>query len=217
MDCPTKPICSTMDRRSRAAAAALVLLGASSAVLAAPVAIGTPFMNLENRAINSLGFAPGQYLRIGANSVVPNGLAGTTGLGTTTSLSTGLPVSRVINFTPGPVIPNFFSRYMADSPDLRGPWTLTFSNGADSSSRGVSLPAGAQQAPFVNSITLSGTSANPTFSWTPPPGVTVNGYRINIFDKSIIAPGNNGQVVSRDLQPNVTSYTVEAEHFTVPG
>jgi hypothetical protein len=138
------------------------LLIASFQVAAEPVTITTPFLNYENRAINSLGFTPGQFLRFGANSVVPNGTNGTTGLATTTNLSTGLTVSRTINYAPSPIIPNFFSRNIAIDPNLLGPWTLTFTNGVDSSSATVSLPAGASVAPFVNSITLSGTSANPT-------------------------------------------------------
>jgi hypothetical protein len=195
----------------------LALAGGMSLATAAPVTITTPFMNLENRAVNSLGFATGEFLRIGANSVVPNGSAGTTGVGTTTNLMTGQPVSQSIVFNPGPAIPNFFARYLTDNPALYGPWTLTFTNGADHSQAVVSLPAGATQAPFVNTITLSGTSANPTFTWTPPSGARVNGYRVNIYDKALVGPGNNGQVTSRNLAPNVTSYTVSAGDFTVPG
>jgi len=81
----------------------------------------------------------------------------------------------------------------------------------------VSLPAGATQAPFVNTITLSGTSANPTFTWAPPPATTVNGYRINIYDKALITADNNGQVTSRNVAPSITSYTVTGADFTVPG
>ena len=184
---------------------------------AAPVTISTPFMNLEHRAVNSLGFGAGSFLRIGANAVTPNGAAGTTGVGSTTNLVTGATVTRAIDFNPGPSIPNFFSRYMADDRALYGPWTLRFSNGSDSSSSVVSLAANAQQAPFVDSITLSGTGANPTFAWTPPGGAVVNGYRVNIYDKSLVRPGNNGQVASRNLQPGTTSYTVTGSDFVTPG
>ena len=198
---------------------ALILSGPLAAgwVAAAPVTISTPFMNLEHRAVNSLGFGAGNFLRIGANSVTPNGLAGTTGVGTTTNLVTGATVTRTINFDPGPTIPNFFDRYMADDRALYGPWSMRFTNGTDTATTTVSMNVNAQQAPFVNSITLSGTSANPTFSWTPPPGASVNGYRLNIFDKGLIGPGNNGQVASRNVQPSTTSYTVNAADFTVPG
>lgn len=200
----------------RGLAIVILFLGSASA-LAIPVTISAPFMNLENRSLNSLGFASGQFLRIGATSVVPNGDAGTTAFGTTSNLVTNQLVTRTINFNPGPQIPNFFSRYLTDDHVLYGPWTLKFSNGADSSQVVVSLPQATTQAPFVNTITLSGTSANPTFSWTPPSGATVNGYRVNIYDKSLVSSSNNGQVTSRSLAPNVTSYTVTAADFAVPG
>jgi hypothetical protein len=178
---------------------------------ALPVTITRPFMNLENRAINSLGFTSGQFVRVGADSVVPNGNNGTSGIGTTVNLLTGQAVAMSLPFNPAPITPNFFARYLGANPALYGPWTLNFSNGADSASTVVSLPQGTTQAPFVNTITLSGSSTNPTFSWTPPAGTAVNGYRINIYDKI------DGQVASRNFTSNVTSYTVSAADFTVPG
>ncbi len=199
------------------ASLALATLLATGVCRADPITIDTPFMNLENRAINSLGFSTGQLLRVGANSVTPNGSAGTVGFATTTNLLTGAPISSSIPFSPAPIIPNFFARYFTDAPGLRGPWTLTFSNGTDTKSTVVSLPAGQTQAPFVNSITLSGTGANPTFSWTPPPATAVNGYRINIYDKSLVTATSSGQVASRNLLPSTTSFTVTAADFTVPG
>ncbi len=72
-------------------------------------------------------------------------------------------------------------------------------------------------APFITSITLSGSSAAPTFSWTPPPGTEVNGYRINIFDKSLVSPTNGGLIVTRNVQPSSTSYTVDPAHFNLRG
>lgn len=208
-----------MDRRPHLVLASLSLATAliGGACRADPVTIGTPFMNLENRAINSLGFTPGTFLRVGANSVVPNGLAGTTGVGTTTNLLTGASVRVAIPFDPGPAIPNFYARYLADNTSLYGPWSLAFTNGANTTTTVVSLPVGQTQAPFVNSITLSGTGLNPTFSWTPPAGAVVNGYRLNIFDKSLISPTNNGQVASTNVGPGVTSFTVTAANFTTPG
>lgn len=212
-----------MSQRSLVRAVFVVMGVAASSAFAEPVTITTPFMNLENRAINSLGFTPGRFARIGANSVVPNANAGTTGIGTTIDLVTGQLVTRTIPFSPGPLIPNFFQRNLGDNPSLFGPWTLRFSNGPDSAQAIVSLPQGTSYAPFVNTITLSGTSANPAFTWSPPAGTTVNGYRINIFDKELInndplvGPVNNGQVASRNVGPNVTSYTVTGADFTVPG
>ena len=193
--------------------AAVGLLAASASAVAAPVTINTPFMNLEHRAVNSLGFAAGQFVRWGANSVIPNGASGTTGVAT----QAGTGTQRTLNFDPGPSIPNFFDRYVADNPALRGDWALRFTNGANSATAQVSLSATAQQAPFVNSITLSGSSAQPAFTWTPPPGATVNGYRVNIFDKSLVSATSNGQVSSRNLLPTQTFYSVDGSDFTTPG
>lgn len=203
-------------RGPRAVLAVLALLGAASQAAAAPITITTPFMNLENRAVNSLGFTPGQFVRFGADSVVPNGGAGTTGV----AIQIGTGTTQALSFLPAPAVPNFFVRYLNDDPALRGDWTLQFTNTTNTTNvatAAVSLSASAQQAPFVNSITLSGTSTNPTFTWTPPPGVTVNGYRVNIIDRSLVTPTNSGLVVSRGLLPNETSYTVLASDFTVPG
>jgi hypothetical protein len=197
--------------------APIAMVSACFSALADPVTISQPFMNLENRGINSDGFTPGEFLRVGATAVTPNGNAGTTGSGTTIDPLTNQPITRSIPFTPGPEIPDFYQRLLPDSPTLRGPWTLTFVNGTDTAQAVVSLPTGQQQAPFVNSITLSGSSQTPTFSWTPPPGAVVNGYRVNIYDKSLISATNNGQVTSANLQPDVTSYTIQPSDFTVPG
>lgn len=200
----------------RVAGALALAWGGVAAVQAATVTVGTPFINLESRGLNSIGFTTGNLLRIGASSVVPNGAAGTTGVGTHV-MPDGSTISRVINFSPAPVIPNFFSRYMTDSPALRGDWTLTFTNGSDSTSRNVRLSPTADYAPFVNTITLTGSSRNPTFTWAPPPGATVNGYRVNIYDKSLITSTSSGQVMNRDLPPGTTSYTVADADFSVAG
>ncbi|MDO9195994.1 PEP-CTERM sorting domain-containing protein [Rhodoferax sp.] len=209
----------------RSSLALVLLAGGFLGAHATPVTINTPFINFENRAINSLGFSTGQFLRVGANSVTPNGSAGTTGL----AALSGTGFQTNIGFVPSPLNPNFFNQYFSVTPQqvagsaIFNPWTLTFTNGADSAQAIVQMQSGAQMAPFVNSITLSGTSANPTFTWTPPPGAIVDGYRVNIYDKSLVnvnpanGPINSGQVTSKNLQPNVTSYNVQPGDFTVPG
>lgn len=200
-----------------------MIVGFTSVGNADPLVVNNPFLQLYNVGINSDGFTSGELIRFGATSVMPNGDYGTTGYATTTNTSTNALVSRTINFNPGPADPNFFSRNIAYSPNLLGPWTINFVNGTDTYQSMFSFPNGVQEVPFVNSITLTGTAANPTFSWTPPPGTTVNGYRVNIYDRSLInlnsanGPINNGEVTSRNLQPTNTSYTVQASDFTVPG
>ncbi len=115
------------------------------------------------------------------------------------------------------MVPNTFFRLLLDDQALRNPWTLKFSNGSDQASAVVNLPAGATQVPFVESIALSGSSANPTFSWAAPAGTAVNGYRINIYDKSLIGPGNSGGIVRRNLLPSQNSIAVTPALFTTPG
>lgn len=196
----------------------------------AEIVITTPFMNFETRAQNTLGFLEGAYVRFGANSVVDSATgspAGISGMASTMDVFGGGLVERAVNANPGPSIPNFFSRYLtlptsgALHPNLFQPWTLRFSKGNESASAQVQLPAGARPIGFVNSIALAGTAAAPTFSWTPPAQDQVQGYRVNIFDRSLVnndpskGPLSNGQVMSRDLQ--TPSYTVDPAHFTVPG
>jgi hypothetical protein len=207
----------------------LLSLGlASAAGVHADIVISNAFVNFETRAQNSLGFTAGTYTRIGATSVsdrLTGNAIGITGQATTTDATTGALIQLPLNFNPGPVIPNFFSRYLsagsALSPNFYQPWTLSFDKAQESASTTVQLPSDARPIGFVSSVTLSGTAAAPTFSWTPPARDAVNGYRINIYDRSLMnsdptkGPLSNGQVMSRDMQ--TTSYTVNPAHFGVPG
>jgi len=206
-----------------ATVATVATVAASAPATASTVSISGAFLQLYNVGQNSLGFAAGQLIRFGATSVTPNGDNGTTGLAITTRLDTNALFTRTITFIPGPAIPNFFTRSTSYDPALLGPWTLRFTNGGDTASRTLSFPTGATETPFVTGITLSGSSATPTFAWTAPTDTTVNGYRVNIYDKALIntdsskGPLNTGQVVNLNLLPSVTSYTVSPTDFTVPG
>jgi hypothetical protein len=183
----------------------------SGCAIAAPITITAPYLRINNVGVNSLGFTTGEFINAGANSVVPNGDGGTTGIASTTNTATSALFSRSLFFQPSPLLPNQFARNVsAFNPQLLGPWTLTFTNGSDSASATLGFPSGAELVPFVNSITLSGTSLNPTFTWTPPPSTTVNGYRVNIYDKSLITRDpvtgvvtNSGLVSSQNLAPTV--------------
>ncbi len=189
------------------AAAAWACVNAASG---APITITTPFFNLEHRNVNSLGFTAGSFVRFGAGSVIPNGSNGTTGQ----AIRDSDGLTRNLNFAPFPLGPNWFERYFVDSALYRGDWTLRFRNGNDVNTAHVNLDPAAQQAPFINSVTLSGTAAAPTFSWAPPPGAVVNGYRVNLFEK-LPGGGTSGNIVSRTFGPGVTSYTVDPSHFTL--
>ncbi len=199
---------------SMASAAALLF---HVSAIAVPVTITTPFINLENDGINSNGFSAGQFFRVGANSIAPNANAATTVTSSTVNTVTNATVTRSVNFNPSPLLPNFFSSKYSINLALFGPYTLTATNGVNTASATLQLPAGTAIAPFVQSISLAGTAANPTFTWSAPPATTVNGYRINIYDKSLQVGNNNGQVVGINVAPTVTAYTVKASDFTVLG
>jgi hypothetical protein len=185
--------------------------------LALPVTITTPFINLENDGVNSSGFSVGQFFRVGANAISPNGAAGTTVTSSTVNTVNGQTVTRNVSFSPSPLLPNFYSSKYAINTALLGAYTLTATNGTNTASSVLQLPVGTAIAPFVQSISLAGTAANPTFTWSPPPATTVNGYRINIYDDAIRVGNNSGQVASINVAPTVTSHTVTAADFTVPG
>jgi hypothetical protein len=216
---------------------AIGAVGVSSSARATTLTVGDPYLQYLNATPSIIFGSGGQFIRYGANGVVPNGDAATNGIGvattgfaTTTNLATGNIITRTVPFNPGPADPNFFQGIFAISSNpssnsnpnnLTGPWTITFQDPATtptSISNTLSLQGG--EIPFVNSVTLSGTSANPTFSWSAPAGVSVNGYRIDIYQNNLVsnvAPLNNGLVASKTLPSTVTSHTVASSDFTVPG
>ena len=212
---------------------AVGVIADSSSARAVPLTVSANngvFLQYIDSSPSIINGPGGQRIRYGAGSVVPNGNMGTTGSAITTNLATGNTVTRNIPFNPGPVDPNNFqgSFLISANPignsnpsNLTGPWTITFQNPATaptSVSTTIALQGG--EIPFVNSVTLSGTSANPTFSWSPPANTTVDGYRIDIFQNNLVSkvpPVNSGLVVAKNLQPTVSSYTVQAADFTVPG
>ncbi|MCC7045564.1 MAG: PEP-CTERM sorting domain-containing protein [Alphaproteobacteria bacterium] len=182
-------------------------LAAAHPASAEPIGIFGPFIQLSNVSVNTIGSTTGQRIRIGVGDVIPNGNAGTTGIATTTNLTTGAPVTLTLPFTPITTGPNFYLRTFADNPDLRGPWTLTFTNGPDTNSATVSLPPGATQTPFVQNVTIAGSALTPTFSWKAPEGVTANAYRINIFDKD--------QLTQTGSPDNILTFVQTGTSFTV--
>jgi PEP-CTERM motif len=143
---------------------------------------------------------------------------------------TGTTVHLNMIGTTSAAVPNFFNGLLTvcttscaansinNPANLTNPFNLNFSNGANTANATVSL-AGQGEIPFVQSVTLSGTPQLPVFSWTPPPGTTVDGYRVNIYQNNLETfnalgqPVNSGQVTSKNLGPGVTSYTVQPSDF----
>ncbi len=210
-----------------AVGAAVWSLGtAFMAAQAAPVAVSRPFFNLEYRGINSLGWAPGEYVRFGANNVSPlltNSVPADYSLGTvgwvTKDGVDSAAWSRRIWPDPLPINPNFSSRYFVDDPFFRGDFTLHFRNTIGTTNQvdiGVRLDPNATHAPKIENLTLSGTGDKPRFTWSPPAGAAVNGYRVNIFDRALALQGVGSNVASTNLPPNVNTYEVLPQHFTNP-
>ena len=199
--------------------------------VASAITVSDPYVQWYNVGPNNLDFQSGQFIRYGATSVVPNGpTGGTTGYATTVNAATGNMITFGMIGQSSPATPNFFtgltricspcSASANNNPaNLTNPFTFHYTNGADTATVQKSL-AGTAEIPFVRSITLSGTAQAPTFSWSPPPGTTVNGYRINIYQNNLETFNSNhqvidsGQVTTKNVGPGVTSYTVTPADFT---
>jgi hypothetical protein len=177
---------------------------------AAPITVGTPFLFLNNKAANDIGVGTGSLIAIGDGTVIPNGSAGTVGTAQTKNLLTGATVTVSVPFQGLTVAPNQFGTNVPFNPGLVGPWNLTFRNGSDVTSVTTGSLVGASSAPFASNVTISGSSTNPTFSWTYPSS-SIDAVTIAIYDKSrMAAGGGTDQVYSSPALPGTTG------SFTVP-
>jgi hypothetical protein len=183
----------------------------TSVATAHPITISDPFLQLYAADTNSDGSVVGDFVRFGAGAV-PNGLSvpPTTGFATTINTSTDQPFTEMLQFSHTTASPNFYSSLVPNNTALYGPWTLTFTNGTNTASVTVpAIPTGTQQAPFVQSVTISGTSLNPTFNWNPPPNTQVNGYSVQILDKDIRSnTGAPDLVYIATLAPSQHTFTI---------
>lgn len=229
----TKAIRQAICRRSKlskALTAALLASGCYGSAVASPISISDPYVQWYNVGPNNLDFNTGEFIRYGATSVVPNGVTGgTTGYATTTNASNGNTITLGMIGQSSPATPNFFTGLLTICPscgvnaynnpaNLTNPFTFHYTNGSNTATVQQTL-AGSGEIPFVQSVTLSGTAQNPTFSWTPPPGTTVDGYRINIYQNNLETFNSknqvvdSGQVTSKNVGPGTTSYTVTSADF----
>ena len=181
----------------------LALFSISKPASAETISVYHPFHFRENESANSVGFTPGDLLFFGAQSVIPNGNNGTTGVATQGS------VTRPLTFYNFTVSPNQFAGGVMYNPALTGEWLLTFTNGTDSitvptPSVGVETP----QLPFVSSVAISGSGPTPTFTWTLPNGFTPDGIRVQIWDLQEPVANLRDVIFSRALAGNETSFTI---------
>ena len=189
--------------------ALLAFSGSFSGIAAAnPISVSGAYLLLDDKGANDLGFTPGVQIGIGASSAVPNGSAGTTAVGTTVDLSSGATFSMAVPFAGGTANPNEFRGNTSLNANLTGPWTLTFTNGADAAVATTGSLIGVTPAPFATNVTISGSGLNPTFSWTYPAG-GIDGVTLLIYDKSRAAAGGSADLVfSRSLPGTTGSFTL---------
>jgi hypothetical protein len=144
----------------------LAVSGLADLARATPITITNPFNFRDEFSPNDVNITPGHRMTFGANSVVPNGAAGTTGTATQGGSTFNL------NFIPFAISPNEFVRTINYNVNLTGAWNLTFTNNVNTSNQSVvatpSIGNTTPAIPFVVNMTLSGSGTTPTFSWTPP-------------------------------------------------
>jgi hypothetical protein len=185
------------------------LIGPASA---APITLGPASLILSEVAENDVGKATGERIQIIEDGVQPNSAGGTTGVASTVDTTTGATVTGTLSNNPSnTVFPNQFSHSVAYDPALVQPWTLTFTNGANTATVTTPSLAGVNPIPYASSVTISGSSANPTFSWVYPGaassiGSVVDGTIINIYEH--LPGGAIDTVYATGLPSTVNSFTV---------
>ena len=180
------------------------------AARAAAISVGDPngYLIIDQRSANTLGRATGERIVYGDTDVIPNGSAGTTGTASTANTFTGIVSQFSLPFNGSPAIPNQFSSSTPYNAGLTGPWTLTFTNGADTKSVVTPSITGLSPPPLASNVSVSGSASNPTFSWSYPAS-SVNGVFFDIYDASVKnAAGGAAIVYSAGLTGTTNSFTV---------
>ncbi len=182
----------------------------SSPVIAAPITSVTDLANFrETRGVNNVGFGSGDFNAFGAE-VVPNGAAGTRFF----ALQNGVrvPSSGTFACVPLAVDPNTCNTITNFGTGFPGPWSLTFVNGTDQRTEltpALTTSALTAPAPFPTSVTINGSGATPTLSWTVPAGFSPNAVRVDIFDRSqLTSAGSPNIIFAQTLPGTATSFSV---------
>ena len=195
--------------------AALVTLGATNMALATPIEARGYYAFLDDWGNNPLGVAPGVYGNvgghfrpIGCDDVNPCPAAADTQLMAQQGAFSTTLFSRA-----SPAFPYEYGRMapigFLEAQGLTGPWTLTATNGANTTHRNTLVPA-ISSPPQISNVQTNGLSTTPTFSWTRPNYVAPAGYNaqteVVVWDLSL-APGH--QTVHRQIVAlDATSYAV---------
>jgi hypothetical protein len=197
-------------RRNLLTGVAILLVGFGSSGQAQTITSpGAPSLILSTVSENDIGKTTGERIQIIDDNVTPNSAGGTSVTATTTNLSSGLPEAVTLSNSPAnTVFPDQFSRSIPYDSNLTAPWTLTVANGGASTTVTTPSLVGVNAIPFASTVTISGSSTNPTFSWQYPAN-SVNGVIINIYDKAEpLAGGGFNTVYETGLAGTTNSFTV---------
>jgi hypothetical protein len=177
-----------------------ILMGGSAAV-ATPVVVSDPYHFLTVSSTNTVGIVPGIRQSIGAQSVTPNGGAGTTAVAIQNATQLTLPWFGTTQFN------NEFSLGIDANPSLYGAWTLVFTNGGDQATAVTPAITPAAPMPFVRNTRLAGN----TVSWVLPADSRIDAVRINVRDHGPNLAGTGSDIVyNATFNRTTTSVTLPA-------
>ncbi|MEO8441484.1 MAG: hypothetical protein ABI547_03290, partial [Betaproteobacteria bacterium] len=166
---------------------AVGLLFDAGVTSAATPVVTDPFYFRENRGSGVvgldvlLGITFGDRLIYGANSVVPNGTAGTTA-----TRAFGVNQPFLLNFNPRTNNPNQFSGSIDYTAGRAAQaMNMVFTNGTDTTSVSVNPVGTIGLMPLATFLSVSGTGTGLTFHWTDPvipAGLTLERAQVNVYD-----------------------------------
>ncbi|MDN3918880.1 PEPxxWA-CTERM sorting domain-containing protein [Roseateles violae] len=183
------------------------LLALAAPALAEPPQLvpGSVNMFRDWRGANSVGLTAGDRLQYGANIV-----GGSSDVSISATAATGF-VSAAAPCSPLAVSPNFCANATGYNANRLQPWTLHFSRDGETTNVTGPSMVGVQRVPFPTSVTMSGTGLTPTISWQVPGGFVPDGFRIQIFDKSLFRDNGVNDIIYAASLPSTAS------SFSLPG
>jgi hypothetical protein len=197
----------------------MLVLACITAIAATTVASAAPITSItdlnhfrDTRSVNDVGIPQGDALQYGAQ-VIPNDAAGTRMF----AIQGAVRVPAVGTSACGALIanPNLCVRSTPFDPALTGAWQLTFVNGADqaTATTPVLAPSAVTQAPFADTVTISGFGATPTISWSVPAqgNFSTDAIRILVYNKNLRTSLNTADVIfSTNVAGNARSFQIPA-------
>lgn len=195
--------------------AVAVLIAIPLASQADPVSVGDAFHYRFQNSANPGGFPTGDRLAFGADDVAPSGALGTLGIANQDAVSVGL------FYRPFDIFPTQFIASVPYASVLTDPWTLTFTNGPDSTVVNTPSVGTVGLIPFVSGFSASGSLLTPTLTWTLPStaglNVTIDAVAVAVVDLNDFLTLSNGTTtvsqanaifVTGNLGSGATSFTL---------